>query len=52
VERPGAKRALTTVASGGGDVRLAAVREQMAAAHNGKGVDAFIVPSDDPHGSE
>jgi len=47
-----AKRALVTAAESGGDERLAAFREKMAAAQNGKGVDAYIIPSDDPHGSE
>ncbi|KAK3251958.1 hypothetical protein CYMTET_38725, partial [Cymbomonas tetramitiformis] len=35
-----------------GDVRLAALRAEMAKCNDGKGVDAYIIPSDDPHQSE
>ena len=34
------------------DERLAAVRRAMAAVDGGKGVHAFIVPTEDPHMSE
>jgi hypothetical protein len=33
----------------GGDARLAGLRAEMAKAAGGKGVDAYIVPSEDPH---
>lgn len=39
-------------AAAGGDPRLAQTRQQLAAADGGKGVAAFIVPTDDPHMSE
>ena len=32
-----------------GDPKLAALREQMAAADDGAGVAAYIIPSEDPH---
>ena len=41
-------RSLITLSGGGGDPRLAGLRSAMAAA----GVDAFVVPSGDPHLSE
>ena len=31
------------------DVKLVALRQQMAAADGGAGVDAYIIPSEDPH---
>jgi hypothetical protein len=36
-------------ASAGGDSRLAALRAAMAAADGGRGVDAFIIPTEDSH---
>ena len=36
----------------GGDPRLAKLRELMAKADGGKGVAAYIVPTEDPHMSE
>lgn len=31
------------------DAKLVALRQQMAAADGGAGVDAYIIPSEDPH---
>ena len=31
------------------DPKLEALRKQMAAAEDGAGVDAYIIPSEDPH---
>jgi Xaa-Pro aminopeptidase len=35
-----------------GDPKLAKLRELMAKANGGKGVQAFIIPTEDPHMSE
>jgi hypothetical protein len=39
-------------AASDGDARLVGMRKAMAAAAGGKGLDAYIVPTDDPHQSE
>lgn len=39
-------------AAPGGDPKLAKLRELMAKADGGKGVAAYIVPTEDPHMSE
>lgn len=55
----GAKRHAATAATAtdaavsvGTDERLVGMRTAMAAAEGGKGLDAYIVPTDDPHQSE
>lgn len=40
---------MATEASVGGDAKLAALRELMRKADGGKGVDAYIIPTEDPH---
>ncbi|KAI8470117.1 MAG: hypothetical protein J3K34DRAFT_459008 [Monoraphidium minutum] len=58
--QPRARAMATTAAAAGngasnggaGDTRVARLREAMAAADGGKGVQAYIIPSEDPHMSE
>lgn len=38
--------------AGGGDPRLVALRKLMASADGGRGVAAYIIPTEDPHMSE
>ena len=35
--------------SGPTDPKLVALRQQMAAADGGKGVDVYVIPTEDPH---
>ena len=35
--------------NGAADPKLAALRQQMAAADGGKGVDVYVIPTEDPH---
>jgi len=42
----------TANGASGGDPKLVALREKMAAADDGAGVAAYIIPSEDPHMSE
>lgn len=39
----------TANGASGGDPKLVALREKMAAADDGAGVAAYIIPSEDPH---
>lgn len=45
----GAAAPAATAAKAPADAKVARMREAMAAADGGRGVQAFIVPSEDPH---